>query len=339
MEYKILCIIGEEISFNIAGKPHPANISDLQNPENLKRIYRIQFSRQPKKEYFEIVIDVLKLNPHIDLRFYGNYSEDLIDWKSLVFIERLQIDLWETKNLKDIGLLVNLKRLAISKNVKSTVSLKILKDLKKLEILFTSISKDIEIIEELDKLKFISLREIKTKNLDFLKSLKSLNELWISFGSYENIDGIALAENLTKLSLHQLRGIDNETLNEVISKCSSLNAIELQNLKFLTSLNFVDKLKNLNYLRLDKIKNIDTYQTISKSKSLNTISTTESRPIDRNLIHLKNVENVLLGDSYQKSEIEMFLKEFNGKTLWIWGKELKGKVQSKNPFELILNNA
>ena len=68
----------------------------------------------------------------------------------------------------------------------------ILKDLKNLEVLFTSISKDIEIIGELRKLKFLSLREIKTDNLDFLESLKNLNELWISFGSYKNIDGIYL---------------------------------------------------------------------------------------------------------------------------------------------------
>ncbi len=334
MEYKILCIIGEEIEFNITGKSQSVNISDLTNPENLKRIYRIQFSKEPKKEYFEIVISILKENPQIDLRFYGNYSENLIDWRSLIFVERLQIDLWETKDLKEISQLVNLKRLAITKNVKSTVSLKILKDLKNLEVLFTSISKDIEVIGELHKLKFLSLREIKTKNLDFLKPLKNLNELWISLGSFENIDGIHFVENLNKLSIHQIRGIDNLTLNEVISKCSSITAIELQNLKNLNSINFIDKLENLNYLRLDTNKNIDTYQPIIKSKSIKTISTTTSRPIDKNLSYLINVENVFLGDSYSKSEIEMFLKDFNGKTLWIWGKELRGKIEIKNPFEL-----
>jgi hypothetical protein len=334
MEYKILCIIGEEIEFNIAGKSKSVNIFDLKNPENLNRIYRIQFSKEPKKEYFEIVVSLLKENPQIELRFYGNYSENLIDWKSLIFVERLQIDLWETKNLNELSQLVNLKRLAITKNVKSTVSLKILKDLKNLEVLFTSISKDIEIIGELQQLKFLSLREIKTENVNFLKTLKNLNELWISLGSYENIHGIQFIENLNKLSIHQIRGIDNENLNNVISKCQSLTAIELQNLKNLNSLDFVEKLQSLNYLRLDTIKNIETYNPILKSKSLKTISTTSSRPIDRNINYLKNIETLFLGDSYSKIEIEEFIKAFKGETLWIWGKELKGKFNIKNPFKL-----
>lgn len=334
MEYKILCIIGEEIEFNIAGKSKSVNIFDLTNPENLKRIYIIQFSKAPKKEYLEIVVSLLKENPQIDLRFYGNYSENLIDWNSLIFVESLQIDLWETKDLNELSQLVNLKKLAIAKNVKSTVSLKILKNLKNLEVLFTSISKDIEVIGELRKLKFLSLREIKTKNIDFLKSLKNLNELWISLGSYENIDGIQCIENLNKLSIHQIRGINNETLNNVISKCHSITAIELQNLKNLNSLNFAEKLEYLNYLRLDTNKNIETYNPILKSKSLKTISTTSSRPIDKNIIYLKNIENIFLGDSYSKTEIEDFITVFKGETLWIWGKELKGKFTIKNPFEL-----
>lgn len=334
MEYKILCVIGEEIEFNVAGKSQPVKISDLTNTENLKRIYRIQFSKEPRKEYLEIVVNILRKNPHIDLRFYGNYSENSIDWNSLIFIERLQIDLWETKDLKEISKLVNLKKLAITKNVKSAVSLKILKDLKNLEVLFTSISKDIEVIGELKGLTFLSLREIKAKNLDFLKPLKNLNELWISLGSFENIDAIQFIDNLKKLSIHQIRGIDNESLNKVISKCSLINAIELQNLKNLNSLNFIENLENLNYLRLDTNKNIETYKHILKSKNLKTISTTSSRPIDKNLSYLINVENVLLGDSYSKSEIEHFIKIFNGNILWIWGKELKGKVKFENPFEL-----
>jgi len=334
MTQKILCIIGEEIQFNIAGKSEPANISDLTNSDILKRIYRIQFCEAPKKEFLEIVINVLRENPQIDLRFYGNYSENLIDWKSLVFVERLQIDLWETKDLKELSQLVNLKKLVITKNVKSSVSLKILKDLKNLEVLFTSISKDIEVIGELKELKFLSLREIKTKNIDFLKSLKNLNELWLSLGSYENIDGIQFIENLNKLSIHQIRGIDNKTLNDTISKCFSITAIELQNLKNLSSLEFTEKLSKLNYLRLDTNSNIETYKPILKSKSLKTISTTSSRPIDKKLSCLINVESVFLGDNYSKTEIDNFIKDFKGNILWIWGKEFKGKVEIKNPFEL-----
>ena len=106
---------------------------------------------------------MLNANPKIDLRFYGNYPENSINWKSLTLIENLYIDLWETKKLENLVYLTNLKKLGISKNVKSTVSLKIIENLEKLENLYTSISKDIDSIKNLENLKFLSLREIKSK--------------------------------------------------------------------------------------------------------------------------------------------------------------------------------
>ena len=43
----------------------------------------------------------------------------------------------------------------------------------------------------------------------------------------------------------------------------------------------------------------------------------------------------MLGEKYQKSEIDHFLRQFNGKVLWIRGKELKGKPEIINPFEIV----
>ena len=91
--YKILCDIGNEIYFNIAGKTIKVSSEDLINEENLKRIYRIQFNKAPLLFLLDLAISVIKRNPEIELRFYGNYSEDLIDWDKLHDVEKLSIDL------------------------------------------------------------------------------------------------------------------------------------------------------------------------------------------------------------------------------------------------------
>lgn len=228
----------------------------------------------------------------------------------------------------------NLKILGISKNVKSTVSLKVIENLDKLECLYTSISKDIQTIEKLKNLKFLSLREIKVRNLDFISQLHNLNEIWFSLGNYESIDGITNLRNLEKLSLHQIRNFTNEELNSVLLQCKKLKALELQNLINLESLKFLEELRELEYLFLEGNKNLDTYQYIENLHKLKTFSTSNSRPKDQNLDFLRKVENVMLGDSYQKKSIENFLQSFSGKNLLIKGKEMKGSCKNINPFRI-----
>ena len=332
MNKNILCNIGEEITIKSSGQSQV--ISEVDLLDKVNQIFRIQFNKAPQKKHLDLVTNILQNNSNIDLRFYGNYSENSIDWKSLYFIENLHIDLWQTNNLEAIRDLQNLKKLSISKNVKSSVSLKILEKLDKLEILFTSISKDISTIGSLQSLKLLSLREIKTKNIDFVSTLENLNEIWFSLGSYEDINGITSLDNLKKLSIHQIKNFDNNELNHTISNCKHLMALELQNLKNLSQISFINKLNNLSYLYLDSNKNIGTFKNINDSKSLKTLVTSNSRPADKELIYLQNVENVFLGDSYSKFEIENFSTNFKGKNLWIHGKEIVGKFEYENPFKI-----
>src|SRR5688572_30264791 len=166
--YKILCNIGKEPIFSIGGESEAVGWEDLDKEENLNRIYRIQFNQAPHNGQLERVTGIIKQRPEIELRFYGDFSEELIDWDKLTDIRDLQIDLWNSINLGQISKLTNLKCLGITKNVKSNVSLSILEPLQNLEKLYTSVSKDIESIGKLKRLQFVSLSEIKYDNLDFL---------------------------------------------------------------------------------------------------------------------------------------------------------------------------
>jgi hypothetical protein len=322
MQKILVDIKDSKIGFLTGGTTISSSMSDIIAKKD--NIFRIQFSSKPDIHLLKDISDFLIDNPHIDLRFYGNYSEDLIDWSLLNNIQGLFVDLWETKDLNGIKNLKQLKRLGITKNVKSSVSLKVIENLDNLEMLFTSISKDIETIRLLKKISLISLNEIKTDNLDFLPNNIHLSKLWISLGSIKDISGIAKVQNLKILSIHQLRGFDDFAANSVLANCNSIEILELMNLANLNSFTFMSNLKKLRTLNLEGLKNIDTYKDLEQCDSLKVISGYDCRPLDKLLVGLENLDSIMLGDSYSKSEIDSFVKRFKGNNLWIRGKQILG---------------
>lgn len=330
--YKILCDIGEEINFIIGGKASKVTFDELNAEENINRIYRIQFKKAPQKDYLTQALMVIKKNPNIALRFYGDYSENVIDWDSLFQIEKLSIDLWHTESLGCISNLKNLKSLSVTKNVSSKVSLSILEPLKNLEVLYTNISKDVESVGALKTLHNISFHEVKSNNLVFLRSLDNLNTLSLSLGSFKNFDGLTELKNLEKFHVVQVRGFDDNTTENVLANCNKIWALKLDFLKYITRLNFIEKMTALKYLSFEGVKNIKTYNPILQNKSLETVTGYQFQPLDKSLTGLKKLKTVGLGDSYNKAEIENFLLVSNADNITMRGKILRGAVQTYNPF-------
>lgn len=321
--YKILCDIGDETNFLIGGQEKSVDFNEIDKSDNLDRISRIQFRQPPKSGQLERVISAIKKRPEIELRFYGDYSEELIDWGNLTEVQNLQIDLWKTNDLREVSKLRNLKSLGIAKNVKSNVSLKILEPLQNLKSFYTSVSEDVETISELPNLQFLSLNEIKNDNLDFLTKLKNLQVLWLSMGSYKDFSGLSRIENLQKLQVHQVRGFESEDVNPILESCAQLWALKLDNLKHITNLDFIQTMPKIRYLSMEGIKNLDSYNPIKKSKTIETITGYQSRPADKSLNGLKNIKEIWLGDSYSKSEIDNLLKENDVESIWIKGKKTR----------------
>jgi len=332
--YKILCDIGDKPNFLIGCQANTVDFNEIEKNENLNRIYRFQFKQPPKNGQLERVISAIKKRPEIELRFYGDYSEELIDWGSLKEIQNLQIDLWETKDLQEVSSLRNLKRLGITKNVKSKVSLDILEPLQNLESFYTSISKDVETISKLPRLEFLSLNEIKNDNLDFLTELKNLKVLWLSLGSFKDFSGLSKIENLQRLQVHQVRGFESEVINPILKDCSQLWALKLDNLKGIKNLEFITSMDKIKYLSMEGIKNLDTYAPIKNSKSMETIAGHNCRPADKSLDGLKRLKEIWLGDSYTKSEVDNLLNDNDAESIWIRGKNLKGTGKLDNPFDI-----
>lgn len=332
--YKILCDIGDKPNFLIGGQGKSLDFNEIEKSENLNRIYRFQFKQPPKKGQLDRVISAIKKRPEIELRFYGDYSEELIDWSSLTEIQNLQIDLWETNDLQEVSSLRNLKRLGITRNVKSKVSLEILEPLQNLKTFYTSISKDLETISKLPNLEFLSLNEIKKDNLDFLTNLKKLQVLWLSMGSFKDFSGLSKIENLQRLQVHQVRGFESEIINPVLKDCSQLWALKLDNLKNINNIEFIPSMPRIKYLSMEGIKNLDTYVPIKNSKSMETLAGYNCRPADKSLAGLKGLKEIWLGDSYTKSEVDNLLNDNGAENIWIRGMNLKGSGKLNNPFEI-----
>jgi len=331
--YKILCDIGDKTKFLFGGEDKSVDFAEIEKSENLNRIYCFQFRQAPKKGQLESVVSAIKKRPEIGLRFYGDYSETSIDWNSLQEIQNLQIDLWETNDLSDVSTLKNLKRLAITKVLKSKVSLNILEPLQKLETLYTSLSKDVEAIAKLQRLKFLSLNEIKKDNLNFLANLKNLKTLWLSMGSYKDFSGLAQIENLQKLQVHQVKGFESERINPILKSCAQLRALKLDTLKHITNLEFIPHMAKIKYLALVGIKNIESFKPIEQSNTIETLSGSQCKPTDKSLNGLKMLKEIWLGDTYSKSEIDCLMKENNAENIWIRRNNLKGLGKLNNPFE------
>lgn len=332
--YKILCDIGDKPNFLIGGQGKSVDFNEIEKSENLNRIYRFQFKQPPQKGQLDRIISAIKKRPEIELRFYGDYSEELIDWGSLTEIQNLQIDLWETNDLQELSSLRNLRRLGITKNVKSKVSLEILEPLKNLKTFYTSISKDLETISKLPNLEFLSLNEIKKDNLDFLTNLKNLQDLWLSMGSFKDFLGLTQIESLKRLQVHQVKGFDSEIINPVLENCKQLLALKLDNLKGIKNLDFIPSMSKIKYLSMEGIKNLDTYTPIKNSKTMETIAGYNCRPADKSLDGLKRLKEICLGDSYTKSEVDNLLNDNDADNIWIRGKNLKGSGKLNNPFEI-----
>jgi hypothetical protein len=332
MEKLILCDIGETVTFSSGGEFRRTNFDDIFLPENRMRIYRIQFHTPPQTYQFERIAELIGEIPKISLRFCGQFSEDQIPWRLLTQIQRLQIDLWETDNLNELRNLPNLKELGISKQVRSKVSLSILKNLPNLEVLFTSVSKDIESISELKKLKFLSLNEIKTRSLDFLQHLALLKDLWLSLGSINSFESITNNKSIRNLKIHQVRGLLDQEAERMLSKGEKLTSLSLENLNHLTHLTFVKHLTELRYLNLCGIKNLKTYEPIVQLHPEAKITTYNSKPADQSILALQKFAQVWIGDSYNPEILSKLVKSFEGRILYYRGKPIRGEWIDVNPF-------
>ncbi|WP_452227743.1 hypothetical protein [Lacinutrix sp. MEBiC02404] len=242
-----------------------------------------------------------KLDRNFEIRFYG-HDKKTFDCKTLLKVnnvKNLSINcLKKVKNLNELSKLEHLEKLIIgiddfketeilnSDNFKSiqelnlatsktkNLNLEYLKEYTNLTSLGISGNfKNTESIGQIENLGTLYLSGTNHKiKFDFVNQLKNLKELYLSFGSRENIDEI-IGENLESLTILWIKNLN--TLN--ISRFKKLKYLQVENqaqiesIEFNSRMNSLSKLKIINckgLLKMEGLKELNSLKTLIISRSL-----------------------------------------------------------------------
>ncbi|WP_298884706.1 hypothetical protein [uncultured Polaribacter sp.] len=314
---------------------------ELEKIGNDKTIKTIQFSRPLNIKKLELLEKfVFSKRNDILLRVYGFYKEcDLSFLKEIPSLTKFSADcLSEAKgvnyiaklknlcelgigiyNLKDFDFLENLnprlKQLYITKTQSKKPNIKFISRFSELESLYLEGQQNgIESLNELKKLKKLTLRSISTKNIDYLSNLEALKRLEIKLGGIKEFEALKTLPNLAYLELWQVRGLNNL---DFISDLTSLQMISLESLKNITTFPNVEKLKLLRRISLENMKGLKNIENIKKAQSLEDFIFFEAFNLEPKstlpILENPNIKNVrcFFGSEKKNKEFEGLAKKYN----------------------------
>ncbi|SES44117.1 hypothetical protein SAMN05518872_11338 [Psychrobacillus sp. OK032] len=207
--------------------------------------------------------------------------DDLTFLKECPSIEKLSILNHFVKDLSGIYGLKGLRVLAI--NETTTKNEFRINELKNLEELYGTLPKKTVGINELNKLKKVSLwgYKPKSKNLNEFKNLKNLNELNITQSSLHTLDGIEGIVNLKSLGLYYLRTLADITALEELK--APLTELFFENCKSIENFSPIQNLQELEYLKIISCGDIPSLSFVPKLTKLKSLVFPETNILDENL--------------------------------------------------------
>ncbi|NRD20282.1 hypothetical protein HNV08_09510 [Winogradskyella eckloniae] len=153
----------------------------------------------------------------------------------------LNIGEFENKkvSLKPISKLVELKNLSIARN-----------------------SKDITELSNLKNLETASFTGFKANQLEFVSDLPMLNDLYIGFGSGENIEFVKYLKKIKRLELLRVRKLSD--INS-ISKLTDLEWLKIEDQAQIIKLPDFSNLKKLKHVSFINLKNLKDVSSLKNS--------------------------------------------------------------------------
>lgn len=274
MEFEVLFPDRIEIGKNISEQ----TIKKIA--ENLE-VKIVQFTQNLDEDLWTLLDKILfKKREDITLRLYGGFS-DLHFLQKIQHIKHIAVNVLERpKGLEYLAALQGLKSLEF--DIYELEDFDLLYDISdKLEILFIGKTqskkpdlkplehfhhlkllqienqhKNIEVVSSLVNLKDLTLQYITTPDLEYLKSLKQLESLNITFGGIHNFEAIQGMNNIKHLELYQIR------LLEDISFISTLTGLQSLYLSSLPRVVELPSFKNLKFLKKIQLENMKGLQNI-----------------------------------------------------------------------------
>ncbi len=171
-----------------------------------------------------------------------------------------------------------------------------LSKLPKLQFLATNSPGNIRYLtvhKKLTSLKLVNTnKKIQSKDLDFLKQLKSLKVLYLDGLENTSIDGIQSLDKLEVLSLHSMEKLRD--ISVLTHLGVSLTRFSIENCKNIQDYGFISGLFNLKYLNLSRIRVVPSISFVRNLPSLKTFIFSEGTVLDNDMSYLKDVQDVVI---------------------------------------------
>ena len=268
-----------------------------------------------------------------NLELTGEYNLDILSY--MTNLQELNLYDIECENYDFLKDMLNLNRIWISSsgNDKS-ITFKQYKNLEVINLIgFNNI--DIKSIEELEKLKYLSLYNCNIENMSFIANIKGLETLILR--DYDNIEFLSEMTDIQNMTVLWLSG---EQITDItpIRNCKNLTSLRLNdtNITDITPISSLIKLENLD-LSNTKINDISSLETLNNLKSLNLEDTKIDRincvsnmnKLDRLILRNTNVSDMLpiveASPNYMDLDIRgtnvttlKVLQDYNGKSIYIY---------------------
>ncbi len=253
------------------------NIKDLEKIEEIvatENVDYISFDYQQTTETWQEINKMLqfpKQKFRIVLDDYHTPLNDLTFLTHLPNLEELIIHYFQGTDLTPIADLTKLKSLRFFNVFKSAkVRLKPLVKLENLTNLEMFNVKDIDEIANFTELKKICLQSLKTDNLDFMSSLKNLEEL--DLRSSDRIQDFSGIYELPKLKKAVIIKNYKHTTAEFVSHLTHLEQLKVLDFNSVETFPNLENLTNLKSLGVTNCKILSDISGIAKAPNLEELS-------------------------------------------------------------------
>jgi hypothetical protein len=208
--------------------------------------------------------------PDVQLYVYGAASRDLDFLQYFSGLRRLQVALYDLKNIDGISRVAPGLEDLIFGETKQTFSLRFLESMPKLKKLFLVKHKtDLSALGGLRHLTSLGLSGITLRDLSLLLSLPALHDLSIFPGSTTNLDLLAKLPALEVLSLMRITKLsDLETLADL----DGLKTLRLDWMRNVKSLPSLHRLTRLADVTLDTMKGLTDLKPVAAAPALRRLS-------------------------------------------------------------------
>ena len=290
----------------------PAMVLPALEVDREPRIDRLQFDQPLPEEVLDAAAAALERHPEVALRAFGDGGVDpSLEWLSrFPKLRRLSVELFTVESFAPIAHLTALREVHVGATRSSRPSLDFVAGLPDLvELSFEGHgAKGFEAVAGAERLTTLRVRKPKMKSLDPLAGHGSVEVVTMALGGLTDLTPLATLPRLREVDLLEVRGLGGRDL-DALSGCAALTRLGLFALRGVDDLGALGGgpvVESLEALTLDRLGALQTLDPLAACSNLRELSIVDARPADRDLapLHgLTSLRRVFLGDAYPASQL------------------------------------